>query len=179
MSGKPLKFNQASQPGRAGFTLLELLTALAVLGVASTIFLRLYSSSNSLAASSLSHEIALNIAEEYLTEIQARPDNFVWPDYDTIPPGEPQSLRTIEDGPLPATFTKPPTTLPNVVRANNRDRALYADFTWEAFVVLPPGPAQHVELMVEVSWTDGGRLRRFSMNSLVPRSHGGNGGRGS
>ncbi len=179
MSGKSWNSSQANRPGRAGFTLLELLTALAVLGVASTIFLRLYSSSNALAASSLSHEIALNIAGEYLTEIQARPDNFVWPDFDTIPPGEPQALRAIEDGPVSATFTEPPAALPNVVRANRRDRALYADFTWEASVVLPPGPEQHVELIVEVSWTDGGRLRRFSMNSLVPRSHGEKAGAGS
>lgn len=175
----PWMSSQAGRPARAGFTLLELLTALAVLGVASTIFLRLYSSSISLAATSRSHEIALSIAEEYLTEIQARPDNFIWPDYDTIPPGDPQSIRPIEDGPVAATFTQPPATPPNVLRANRRDRALYADFTWEAFAVVPPESEHYVELIVEVSWMDEGRLRRFSMNSLVPRSHGGGGGTGS
>lgn len=178
MARKPRRSCQANRPGKAGFTLLELLTALAILGVASTIFLRLYASSNSLAKSSLSHEIALNIAEEYLTEIQARPDNFIWPDYDTIPPGDPQSIRSIEDGAVPMTYALPPKTLPNVPRANNRDRTLYADFAREAFAVLPPGDAHYVELVVVVSWKDGGRLRRFSMSSMIPRSLGGDRGTG-
>ena len=172
MSQKLWKSCRAQRRGSAGFTLLELLAALAVLGIASTIFLRLFTSSNSLAASSLSHEVALNIAEEYLTEVQTRPENFVWPDYDETPPGEPQTIQPVENGAVEETFAQPPSTMPNLRRAYDRDRNLYSDFTWKIFAISPQDAAQYIELIVEVSWTDAGRLRRFTMSSMVPRNIG-------
>lgn len=155
---------------RAGFTLLELLTALAVIGIAATIFLRLFSSSVSLAATSLSHEVALNLAEEYLAAIQSNPERFAWPDLEDTASGKVQPIKSIENGELEESFTSPPAAMPTIRRAYNRDWSFYRDFSWVAFAVLPEGNAQYVEIIVEISWTDEGRLRRFSLASVVPRS---------
>ena len=87
MAERPWISSRTRKTRRAGFTLLELLTALAVLGVAATIFLRLFSSSYSLADTSRSHEVALNLAEEYLAAIQSNPERFAWPDLEDTAAG--------------------------------------------------------------------------------------------
>ena len=163
---------KAKQRRNPGFTLLELLTALAVIGIAATIFLRLFTSSFSLAAASLSHEVAVNIAEEYLTTIQANPERFEWPDYDDAPIGDAHDLKPIENGAVEENFTHLPEAMPTTRRAYNRDRNLYTDFTWRAFAVLPHEDAQYVQLIVEISWTDEGKLRHFSLGSALPRTLG-------
>lgn len=163
---------KAQQQKSPGFTLLELLTALAVISIAATIFLRLFASSNSLAAASLSHEVAVNFAEEYLTTIQANPERFVWPDYDDAPIGDAHALKPIENGAIEENFSHLPKAMPTTRRAYNRDRNLYNDFTWEAFALLPHEGAQYVQLIVEISWMDEGKLRRFSLGSTAPRAIG-------
>ncbi len=163
---------EAKQRKSPGFTLLELLTALAVIGIAATIFLSLFTSSNSLATASLSHEVAANIAEEYLATIQANPERFVWPDYDDTPIGKAHALKPIENGVVEENHTHIPEAMPTTRRAYNRDRNLYNGFTWAAFTVLPHEGAQYVQLTVEISWIDDGRLRRFSLSSALPRARG-------
>ena len=165
MVERPWIFGKTHKAGRAGFTLLELMTALAVIGVAATVFLRLFSSSVSLAVASLSHEVAVHLAEEYLATIQSSPERFDWPDLEDTASGEIQSIIPIEES-----FPAPPESMPNLRRAYNRDRSFYRDFSWAAFAVLPEGDAQYVEVLVEISWTDEGYLRRFSLGSIVPRS---------
>ena len=171
MTEKPPKHTSELHSDQAGFTLLELLTALAVLGIAATIFFRLFTSSTSLAASSVSHEIAANLAGEFLTEIQTSPERFVWPDYDDVAIGQPQAIQPVEDGPIGKKITDPPVIMPTVRRAFNRDRSLYNDFAWEASAVLPAKDAQYIEVTVELMWNDrGGRTQRFWLSSAVPRS---------
>ena len=170
MAERPWISNRAHKSRRMGFTLLELLTALAVIGIAATIFLRLFSSSTSLAATSLSHEVAVNLAEEYLAAIQSNPERFAWPDLEDTASGKIQPIKPIENGEIEENFTAPPAAMPTIRRAYNRDRSLYRDFSWAAFVVLPEGNAQYVEVFVEISWTHEDRLRRFSLASVVPRS---------
>lgn len=164
---------ETKQRKSPGFTLLEMLTALAVIGIAATIFFSLFTSSNSLATTSQSHEIAVNIAEEYLATIQANPERFVWPDYDNAPIGEVHALKPIENGAVEEHFTHPPQAMPTTRRAFDRDQNLYNDFTWAAFTVLPHEGAQYAQLTVEISWMDGGKLRRFSLGSAVPRARNG------
>lgn len=166
----PTRRPQKRRWSRAGFTLLELLTAIVVLGVASTVFIRLYTSSQSLAKAGRTHEIAAQLAEEYLALIQTRPDLFVWPNYADKPVGTRLPVTPRENGPVEATIVHVPDTMPIQRRAYNRERALYDDFTWEASARLPAADAQYVELSIEMSWTLDGRLRRFTLTSAVPRS---------
>lgn len=154
---------------RAGFTLLELITALAVLGVASTIFIRLYTSSQQLAKASRTHEVAAAIAQEYLTLIEVHPELFVWPNYAEHPNGASLDIRPRENSPVEGNFVDTPTAMPIARRAYERERALYTDYTWAATARLPKPDAQYVEVTVEITWTLQGRLRRFLLTSTVPR----------
>lgn len=157
----------------AGFTLLELLTAMAVLGVAATIFFRLFSSSVALADNSQSHEIAANLAQEYLTQLQASPERFVWPNYDDAQAGESLSVTPVTGGAIEQKAVEPPVAVPTRRRAYERDRNIYHGFVWEAFARLPEPDAQYVEVTVDITWRDKrGRAQRFSLTSAVPRSRG-------
>ena len=161
------------RPNRAGFTLLELLTALAVLGVAATIFFRLFTSSVSLADSSQSHEIAANLAQEYMAEIQASPERFVWPVYEDAPSGESLPVVPVAGGVIEQKAVEPPIAVPTRRRPYERDRSLYHGFVWEASSRLPAPDAQYVEVTVDITWLDKrGRAERFTLTSAVARSRG-------
>lgn len=154
---------------RAGFTLLELLTALIVLGVASTVLLKMFTSSQSLAKSARSHEIAGDLAQEYLTLIESRPDLFVWPDFTDTQPGTAEALKPRDGGPVAALTIDPPATLPLTRRAHDREADAYRDFSWSAEAIAPAADAQFVAVTVQVAWELEGRVRQFTMGSVVPR----------
>jgi prepilin-type N-terminal cleavage/methylation domain-containing protein len=156
--------------GAFGFTLVELLTALIVMSVAATVLLKLFTSSQSLAKSSRSHEIAGAVAQEYLTLLQMRPELFVWPNYLDEPPNTPMPVTARDNGPVPMKFTQAPLALPLARRAHDRERATYSGYTWSASARLPSQDAAWVELTVEVQWQLEGRLKRFMLTSAVPRS---------
>lgn len=163
-----------SRRSRLGFTLLELLTALAVLSVAATVFFRLFASSNALADSSQSHQVAAHLAEEYIATIHAAPELFHWPNYSDAPIGELQLIKPREGTALAtaAGVAEPPEAMPTIQRAFRRDRNLYQDFDWEAYARLPEASAQYVEVTVEIIWTRQGRVRKFSITSTIPRTNG-------
>lgn len=154
----------------SGFTLIELLTALIVMGVATTVLLQLFLGSQTLAKSSRTHEIAASIAQEYLTLIQARPELFVWPNYQDAAPNTPMPVAARENGPVPQKFIEPPLALPLARRAHDRERATYGGYTWSASARLPSPDAAYVELTVEVQWPLEGRLKQFMLTSAMPRA---------
>lgn len=153
-----------------GFTLIELLTALAVLGIATTIFLQLFTASQSLAKSARTHTIAAEIAEERLVLLQTHPEWFVWPNYLDHPAGDRAPVTVRETGPIQPNFVEEPDAVMISRRARNRERALYNDFTWEAFAVLRDETDNHVQVTVTVSWQLDGRIRQFALTSAVPRT---------
>lgn len=155
---------------RAGFTLLELLTALVVLGVASTVLLKMFTSSMSLSKTARTHEIAGDLAQEYLTLIESRPDLFAWPSFADSQPGTALAVKPREDGPIHALTSEPPAALPLLRRAHNRESGLYRDFTWTAQTTLPSADAQYVDVTVQVEWELEGRVRQFKLGSVVPRA---------
>ncbi len=155
---------------RGGFTLLELLAALAVLGVASTILLQMFMSSMTLAKTSATHQIAADLAEEYSTLVQTRPELFEWPNFADEKPGTIAVIKVREGGPLAAAVAEPPSALPLLRRAHDREIGMYRDFTWSATGRLPSVDAQFIEVDVEVVWELNGRLRQFVLATAVPRS---------
>lgn len=155
---------------RAGFTLLELLTALIVLGIASTVLLKMFTTSQSLSKAARTHEIAGDLAQEYLTLIESRPDLFAWPSFTDSQPGTLLALKPREGGPVPALTSDPPAALPLLRRAHDREAGLYRDFTWTAQTTLPAADAQHVDVTVQVEWELEGRVRQFTLGSAVPRT---------
>lgn len=155
---------------RAGFTLLELLTALIVLGIASTVLLKMFTSSQSLAKAARTHEIAGDLAQEYLTLIESRPDLFTWPSFADGEPAVPQALKLREGGPIVALVSEPPAALPLLRRAHDREAGTYRNFSWTAQAALPAADAQYVDVVVQVEWELDGRVRQFKLGSVVPRT---------
>ncbi len=155
---------------RGGFTLLELLTALAVLGIAVTVFFQLFLASKSLAESSLTHEVAADLAREYLASIRAHPEQFDWPNFDVAAVGESQDLSAAEGSDLDDVFAQPPAAMPTVRRPYDRERSLYQDFSWAASARLPEASARYVEVTVEIAWTTKGHPRVFALTTALPRS---------
>ena len=155
---------------RAGFTLLELLTALVVIGIAATVFFQLFLASVSLAESSRAREVAADLAQEYLTVMQASPKMFVWPNYDETAEGESLPVKAVAGSALGELFAQP-AAMPTVRRPYNRERSLYNDFSWAASARLPEASARYVEITIEMTWDDSeGRMRRLALTSALPRS---------
>lgn len=154
---------------RRGFTLLELLTSLMVMGVASTILLKMFLSSASLAKTSATHEIAADLAQEYSTLLQARPELFTWPNFAEVKPGESAEIKAKDVNAVPNS-AEPPAALPLLRRAHDRDIGAYRDYTWKANGRLPAPDAQYVAVTVEVQWEMEGRIRQFDLETAIPRS---------
>lgn len=170
MITKALTHQRSSSEREQGFTLVELLTALAVISIAATVFFKLFISSNALADTSTEHEVAADLAQEYLTTIQYSPQLFEWPNYADNSVGELQPVSPIEGGPTIDQFAQAPNAPLSIRRAHNRETNLYTDFSWQAFARLPHESAQYVEVLVEISWRDNQKIRQFALTSTMPRN---------
>ena len=156
---------------RAGFTLIEALVALFVIGTATTILFSLYTNSLKLGRASKSNDVATNIAEEYMNELRVHPELFVWPDYE---------IESSEDGLRPIVLkdkgddsifmVSPSNAEAPDERAYNHDKDLYRGYTWSAFARLNEKTDTYVEIMIQIQWQDGGAYRNLCLTSLLPRS---------
>lgn len=139
------------------------------MGVASSIYLSLYSASSAVAQSNRSKQTAANLASEHLSAIVANPDQYRWPDFDNKPYGALYRVLREGDAELPLKQVDPPHVSPTTELASEREKNFYAGFSWEAFTVLPAEDADYVEVLVNVWWQEQGRDRVFSLTSCLPR----------
>ncbi len=149
-----------------GFTLVEIVTALAVISVATFILLSLFTASYSLVLDDRQVRIALSLAEERLTDITTNPTLYEWPafDSDDFGPVMPRNPAL-----APETF-EAPSALPPEPKAGRRESALFSEFSWEAHARVPEPDADHIEVVVAVQWDVRGRARRFTVTSATPRT---------
>lgn len=154
---------------KAGFSLLEILVALMIIGVASSLFLSLYSASSAVAESNRSMQTAANLAGEYLSAVVANPDQYIWPDFDEKPYGALHSVIREGDTKSPLRQADPPSVRPTNEQASEREKNFYDGFQWEVYTVLPAEDADYVEVFVNVWWQERGRDRVFSLTSCLPR----------
>jgi prepilin-type N-terminal cleavage/methylation domain-containing protein len=153
----------------AGFTLIEVLTALFVVGVATTIFIKMYTASLDLAKSSSNYNVAAQIAEEYLVELQTNPGQFAWPNFD----GKIADFQKVEQLDLDRQINvDPPTAMPTNKRAFDREANLYREFGWYANAKIHAEDSNFVEVRVTVIWKEKGKDRRVYVTSAFPRSVG-------
>lgn len=152
---------------RHGFTLLELMVALAVMGVAISVFIQLYNASLDFAKTSVNSRIATAIANEQLHLMQRHPERFLWnisaPGADerfaiTLGPDEPKAGN-------PAVL---PSAMPAEVAAVAREEARHSNFRWKAFGELRHNAAYY-ETTVVVRWTESGREKTLALTSAVTR----------
>ena len=145
-----------------GFTLLELLAGLAVLAVATSVFITLYTISVLLATTSRNEQIALQVAESHLNDILSYPEQVTWPDPATLVVDEPVVVMSEAKEELP-------TAMPTHDRAYDRVSAVYYDMNWEAGLRLPQPDASYAELTVTVKWQEQRKWRVLTLTSALPR----------
>jgi prepilin-type N-terminal cleavage/methylation domain-containing protein len=152
---------------RRGFTLVEVITALALLSVAGFISVSLFSASHDLAASNRNQTVAGQLAREQLNRLLTLPEQYAWPDLDSLEPGEfgPVTLDEATGPGFQAPSASP--ALPQPTRAM---RNLYENYTWEAYTRITETGIAYAEVVVAVRWKDKFRMRTLTLTGAVPRS---------
>lgn len=161
--------------GHFGFTLIEVLVALAVVGTAATIFISLFGSSLVLSRLNRSRVVASSLAEGQLEEILENSSDYVW----NLAGGEAGELVELipakgaqgdsdSAGSLGRSFG-PLSVVPVDSSASKREEDFYAKFRWRAYAALPEPDAKHVNVTVVVRWRDSGRERSVALTSSAPR----------
>lgn len=147
-----------------GFTLIEVLVALAVVGVAVTVFFSLFTSSLGLAESSRNQSIAATLAEEQLVAVCQNPGKYEW------------GLKTAQPGQLVLVKASGPQdqsgkfTAPSLTSISEQDKNLYDRFGWKVYAKIPSDKAAYVEVIVAVEWKEAGRDKVFTVTSTLSRA---------
>lgn len=152
----------------AGFTLVELITALTVVAVALAGLIAMFGISLETARESRMKTIAAELAATQLAQLQATPESFLW-EYEE---GDATTLFPIivsEDDPK-AGNTAPPLAVNLVNRTiQARNEQLYRKFRWKAWGRLTSADAQAYEVTISVHWDIRGRNRSLTLTSSIPR----------
>lgn len=167
-----------------GFTLVEVLTALVVMGVATSIFFSLFFASLALGESSRWQRVAAGLAEERLAHLQNNPGSYEWPDFSDHEPGELLPVTLPDPDGAVLNRATPPATMPtgDPDGAYTREANFYAGFEWQIEARLPAGaPTQnHVEVVVKILRISNGsgeerkgrKARVFALTSCMARPTG-------
>jgi prepilin-type N-terminal cleavage/methylation domain-containing protein len=137
---------------RGGFTLIELIGALAVLSVAITILIKLFSSSLDLETIARNRTIAGQLAEGQLTAILKHPERFRW-DLTEENADAPFAIKQAADDPSIGVPFAAPSVMPADVRAHELELKAYEKFSWRAFGRFSDADAL-AEVTVVVCWRD-------------------------
>lgn len=145
-----------------GFTLIEVLVALAVVSVAVTVFFSLFTASIGLSQSSRNESVAATLAEEQLLAVCQSPGLYTWNLGD---PGQLVEVVPTTDDPGMRAFSAP-----SLAEMPKSDADLYQGFSWRVFAKLPSQDAAYVEVTVAVDWNEAGRDKTFALTSTIARS---------
>lgn len=154
----------------SGFTLLEVLAAIAVVSVASLIIISSFTTSIALGGANRNRNIAAALAEEQLASLRQNPKVYIWPNLSSLEPGQLMEVRpqeTPEGAQIPVS---PPSSLPSAKTVHDRELLLYKKFSWQAFARLPSEDAGYLELAVVVRWKHQGRDELLALTSSVTRA---------
>ncbi len=155
----------------AGYTLMEVIVALAVISAASFIVIGGFTRSKLLADRSVSTSIAAAFAEERLAALQQNPSAFVWPDDAKLADAAFSKIVPKDTDPaVPQQGIPVPATLPSNANQKVREQILYAEFSSEIFVRLPKPDSLVYEVSVAVTWLEGGRKQVITLTTAVPKN---------
>ena len=149
--------------GDEGFTLVEVLVALAVLSVATFVIIQLFSKSVGLGQTDRSRRTAMVVAEERMADLAMRPGDYQWPEAaDQLVELTPAAQEASRQATAPA-------TTPAYPSAADREAQFYSRFTWKAFVRYPAETPGTCEVTVVVNWEQDGKPQSASLTTLLPR----------
>jgi len=152
----------------SGFTLAEILAALAVMAVATSVFVSMFTSALGLAQMSRNTKVAVDLADTQLQHIVRNPNLYVWPGLQAFQSGELAPVHAAQkDG--DGKFSLP-AVMPLTKAARQRETAFYGKFTWDAYARMPNPQASYAEVTVVVRWLDRGRERVLALTSSVPKT---------
>ncbi|MBI4559792.1 MAG: type II secretion system protein [Candidatus Hydrogenedentes bacterium] len=153
---------------KSGFTLIEILTAIVVLGVATSIIISTFLQSRDLAQSSRSRKLATTFAQEQLLAITTQPGRFDWSALKSAEAGKTAEIALVGETTEGSRVMLPPGTLPTNPRAANREEGFYSILEWRAFARRPSPEAHWVEVTVAIHWLDQGRRQSLALTSSMP-----------
>ena len=161
----------AFRRGAPGFTVMELLVALAVLSVGTGIFISLFNTSLDMAKTSSHRIVASQLGEAQLRHIVTHPDQFFWfyPDTPLFAIKE-----TKDEDPPDGVLFEPPGIAPGTRRASANNEKLYGSLRWRAYGRYPrdaegalvADPA-YVEVILEVRWKEAERWKALAFTSIT------------
>jgi prepilin-type N-terminal cleavage/methylation domain-containing protein len=155
---------------RGGFTLLEVLVALGIAGIAVSILVTAFGGSYTLFRMNDHRTIALSQAQLQLSTMLREPALFAWPKLDALNAGAkaPVTLKAAAEG-KEQRFAPP--TLKTRIRHDRDDiDNLFRELSWEAFVEQKNPSDAHVALTVVLHWSDGGNMQSLLLTTAVPKS---------
>lgn len=147
-----------------GFTLIEILVALAVLSVATTVIMSLFSSSVSLGQRDRSRRAAYSLAEQRLSSVAINSAAYEWPDAEMLSSGELIEIPVSAEDRLTSNL---PTTLPIYPTAHEREQNFHERFTTNVYV-RAAGVAGVYEVTAVVRWQQDGRDQSISLTTTIP-----------
>lgn len=158
-------------PAATGFTLIEVMVALAILSVAVTVLATTIVSGVELAKSNRSDRVAAAAAEAQMTRLLHWPDRVAWPTAEELNSGEPVELLLVEEidqiGPRPI---EKPNVMATDRRAQRLEAGFYDRYSWEAYVRAPGPDAPYLELTVLIRWKERGQFDYFALTQAIARS---------
>lgn len=153
----------------AGFTLVELVTALAVMSAALAISVSLFGNNIQLSRELRNNRVASEIAETQLALLCAHPEEYDW-SFDS-PGADGLFLITPRpDSQLVQSGTLLPDTELATKRAQEKTVTLHRSFQWHAWGRLPSQSSTYVEVTISVHWRLSGRPKLMTLTSSIPRS---------
>jgi len=152
---------------RAGFTLIELIVSLFVIGIATTIYMHFYAQSMELGRLSRDRQIAITIADEQLALLMRNPDRFVW-DKDNPDASGLFRIRATADDPRAGVLATLPTSTLPMEEAFRRETNNFGQFRWKIFGKLGERGLIY-EVTVDVSWEQSGKKQHTTLTGAVSR----------
>lgn len=168
-SRRQARIKQDRRSTAGGFTLLELIVSLAVLGVASWSFISMHNAGLSLAKASRNQTIAVSLADEKLGDLLRQPNRFLWEFLTDETSDALFAIREAEDDAKVGNVFDLPTVMPTTRRAHDKQTTVYNQFTWKAFGRRPSEEATYYEITLAVFWEEAGRERLLALTSSIPR----------
>jgi prepilin-type N-terminal cleavage/methylation domain-containing protein len=154
--------------GVAGFTLIELLVALAVVGVAASVFIALFNASTDMARTSRNRAIAIQLGEAQLETIVQRPTDFLW-DYAAKDSAGRIPIRLSPDDPKAGNSFATPAAMPAEPSAFERESNTFSAFRWRAFAEQGSDTAIYTVTVV-VRWREAQREQSLAFTTALPAS---------
>ena len=155
----------------AGFTMMELIVALSVLGTATWVFISLYGQSLTFASTSSHRTVATQVAEARLNKIISSPEEFLWGHGGDQPAGTLFEIRASSEKTNEGNPVTMPALTPVQPRAAERTAKIYDELKWKAYGRFPTtGDAEYVEVIVRVEIEQAGRKTFLALTSSIPAS---------